>query len=281
MKKLFFALTVLALALVFQSCEKDSHVGDIPSGLQVPEIPPAVLYTIPTYEIANEDSLAGGKEDGTRGPVSMQNWLHAGISLLVWNAVVVVNLAVPVSAIAEAFNHDAVYIGNNTYAWSYTYTQPGPGGSTYAVVLTGQYISNEDVEWKLKASEVGGFQNFEWVTAVVATNHTEAEFTIHRNPENPEPYLRINSTYQPFDQNASVRLTNVIANDPGFGHYIEYGADNANDYNRSFELYAGASNTMMIEWNEPQRYGRVMHEAHFGDSEWHCWDSNYLDVDCN
>lgn len=281
MKKLFFALTILASALVFQSCDKDNDVIDIPPGLQAPEIPSAVLYTIPTYEIA-QDSVAGGEDILTRGAFSRDNWIHAGLSLFVWNSIVVVNLALPVSAIAEAFNHDWVYIGNNTFAWTYQHTaDPMLGGATYNIVLTGQYISNDEVEWILTASQVGGFQSFEWVKAVVATDHTEAEFTIYRNPGNAEQYLRINSTYQPFDQVASVRLTNVIAGDPGNGHFIEYGADNNIEHNRSFHVFGGAGNTMDIEWNEPQRFGRVMHLAHFGDAEWHCWDANYFDVDCN
>src|SRR5690606_24214441 len=145
----------------------------------------------------------------------------------------------------------------------------------------GQYISNDEVEWILKASQVGGFQDFEWVKARVLTNHTAGEFVIYRNPGNPEAYLKINSTYQPFDQKASVRLTNSIPGDPGNGHYIEYAADNLLEYNRSFELFAGAGKTMDIEWNTPQRFGRVRHLAHFGDNEWHCWDETYYDVDCD
>jgi len=280
MKKFLFALTVLMTALMFQSCEKDSTV-QLPDNLKAPELPPAFLYTMPTYEIAH-DSLANEDKVLTRGPNSYANWLHAGVSLLTWNTIVVLNLALPVNAIGQAFNQHAQYIGNQTFAWTYQYTaDPQLGGATYNIVLTGQYLSADEVAWSLTASQIGGFQNFEWVTAITATNHTAAEFTIYRNPGNAEAYLQINSTYDIFDESVAVRLTNVIPNDPNNGNYIAYGASYMGDFNRSFQLYAGASNMMDIEWNAPQRYGRVRHEAHFGDAEWHCWDTNLLDVDCN
>jgi hypothetical protein len=280
MKQLFFVLTVLMAAFVFQSCEKEGVV-EIPGNLKAPELPPAALYTIPTYDIAH-DSITESDKELVRGPFTQANWLHAGVSLLVWNSVVVINLALPVNAIGQAFNQHAQYIGNQTFAWTYMYTaSPQLGGGKYNVVLTGQYLSAEEVEWKLTASQVGGFQNFEWVTAITATNHTEAEFTIYRNPGNPEAYLRINSTYDIFNEEAAVRLTNIIPADPNNGHYIEYGANYSTGFNRSFELYAGPANILDIEWNAPQRYGRVRHEAHFGDTDWHCWDTNLFDVDCN
>jgi hypothetical protein len=280
MKQLFFVLTVLMAAFVFQSCEKEGVV-EIPGNLKAPELPPAALYTIPTYDIAH-DSITESEKELVRGPFTQANWLHAGVSLLVWNSVVVINLALPVNAIGQAFNQHAQYIGNQTFAWTYMYTaSPQLGGGKYHVILTGQYLSADEVEWKLTASQVGGFQNFVWVTAITATNHTEAEFTIYRNPGNPDAYLRINSTYDIFNEEAAVRLTNIIPADPNNGHYIEYGANYSTGFNRSFELYAGPANILDIEWNAPQRYGRVRHEAHFGDTDWRCWDTNLFDVDCN
>jgi hypothetical protein len=76
-------------------------------------------------------------------------------------------------------------------------------------------------------------------------------------------------------------VTNIIPADPNNGYYIEYGANYSTGFNRSFELFAGPANILDIEWNAPQRYGRVRHEAHFGDTDWHCWDTNLFDVDCN
>jgi hypothetical protein len=280
MKQLFFVLTVLMAAVVFQSCEKESAV-EIPGNLKAPELPRASFYTIPTYDIAH-DSITETDKDLVRGPFTQANWLHAGVSLLVWNSVVVVNLALPLNAIGQAFNQHAQYIGNQTFAWTYQYTAtPQLGGGKYNIVLTGQYLSVDEVEWKLTASQIGGFQNFEWVTAITATNHTEAEFTFYRNPGNPEAYLRINSTYDIFKEAVFVRLTNVILNDPNNGNFIEYGANYSTGFNRSFQLHTGANDVLDIEWNAPKRFGRVRHAAHFGDADWHCWDENLFDVGCN
>jgi hypothetical protein len=279
MKKLLFAFTVVMTALVFQSCDKDD-VLQPPAHLKAPAIPPAVLYTIPTSEVSADSVGTDGEEVLVRSPRT--NWIHAGTTVAVWNAIVVLNLALPVNAIGHAFNQNAEYIGNDTYAWTYQYVPgAGLGGGTYNVVLTGQYISSDEVAWTLTASQAGGFQNFAWVTAVIKTDFSAAEFVVNRYPMNPQSYLQINSSYDPFTQQASVKLTNIIPGDLHNGHYIAYGADNANDLNRSFSIFAGANDMMDIEWNAVQYYGRVRHGAFYGDNDWHCWDTQLFDTDCN
>lgn len=36
-----------------------------------------------------------------------------------------------------------------------------------------------------------------------------------------------------------------------------------------------------IMWNETTKEGRVKDTMHFGDTDWHCWDADLQDTDCN
>ena len=276
MKKSILFLLLLGTMVIFQSCEKED-VLETPEGLAVPELPPMELYTLPTNQIAHTDSLV---EDHTRCP--RENWIHAGLSVLVWNSIVVVNLAVPTGAIALAFNEDAEYIGNNTFEWAYQYTtSPGLGGNTYNISLTAQYISNTEIEWILTASELGGFSDFQWIKAIIPTDFSKAEFVFFRNPNNPETYLQIDAARDVMRQIYTTRLTNIIPGHPDNGHFIEYGVMNNNSFNRSFNLFSGPDNILDIEWNEPTRDGRVRHAYYFGNDEWYCWDLNQCNTNCN
>lgn len=276
MKKSILFLLLLSAVIVLQSCDKDDAL-DAPESLTVPELPPMELYSLPTEKIAHNDSLM---EEHSR--CARDNWIHAGLSVLVWNSVVVVNLAIPTGAIALAFNEDAQYIGNNTFEWSYQYTtNPALGGNTYDISLTAQYVTSTEIEWILTASELGGFSNFQWIKAIIPTDFSEAEFVFYQNPTAPETYLQINSERDVMRQVYTTRLTNVIPGHADNGHYIQYGVMNNNAFNRSFNLFAGPDNVLDIEWNEPTRDGRVRHAYHFGNDAWYCWDENQCNSICN
>ncbi len=278
MKKSILFLFVSFTLVALQSCQQE-EVIEIPENLVVPQIPPMELYTMPTDKIAHADSLiTNDSRNGTK-----TNWIHAGVSLLVWNSVVVINLAGPVSAVGLAFNQNAQYIGNNTFEWTYQYNAPPHlGGGFFDVSLTGEYINNfEDVQWTLTASQPGSFTNFVWFSGVVSTDLTSAQFQINQNPNNPSSYLLVDTEREINGNEIAVRFTNDIAGDPGFGHFIEYTASNIQLYNRAFQLNAGPTNILDIEWNDPQGDGRVRHERRFGDTDWHCWNTQQFDVDCN
>jgi hypothetical protein len=280
MKKSILFLFVLSAFMMLQSCEDGLAPGrdDNPDNLTVPALPPAEMFAMPVSELQNMEAELD--ESHTRGD-TYENWLHAGLSVFGWNAIIVINLAVPVSAIGQAFNVDAQYIGNNTFEWAYTYQAPANlGGDKYNISLTAEYINTTEIEWNLVASQQGGFQDFVWLSAVIANDHTYANYTLRRNPENPEDYLGVHfERVFSFDR-ASLRFTNVLAGDPGQGHYIEYRVDESAVFNRAFELQAGPDNILQAEWDEPTHIGRVKHLQYFGDNDWRCWDEKLVDVDC-
>jgi hypothetical protein len=272
---LFFAL---ATVLVFtQSCEKEPQEEEI-QNLVAPELPPADMFTMPISEVRETDTDTTNQTGG----VTYWNWAHAALSLVGWNTVVYLNMVVPTTAFAHAFNAEATYIGNLTFQWVYQYHAPqNLGGHFYDVSLTGQYINNtQEVAWTMTVSQVGGFSDFVWYTGVTASGNTEGSFILNRNPANPEPYLRMDYQDGLLPEDGTLRFTNVIPTDPANGHYLEYRVDAAAEFNRAFDVQGPPNNFLEIRWSEPAGNGQVRHPQRFNDNEWHCWDTEQRDVDC-
>lgn len=275
MKRSYF-LFILALALaLFTSCEE----GVTPINDQVaPTLPPAEMYTAPM-------TMDGDSSNNHIFGATYRNWFHAGANILVWNTAVALNVAVPLASFGLALNERPVFIGNATFEWSYVYRAPAvQGGKVYDVVLTGQYLNNtRDVEWIMTMSERGGFTNFEWFRGITSTDQTEAAWTLNHKPNNPEPYMSIDYTRNPGNSDESIRYTNINPSNSGMGGYIEYRSESANPFNRAYDVYPGPNNPgtlLEIQWSVPSNEGRVKHESHFNDTDWHCWNSHLQDTAC-
>lgn len=279
MKNLFVIFACIFALALFSSCEKDTLIENPETeNLVAPPLPPASFFTIPTE--AFDDNLVNNTVDERSD--TKQHWIHAGLNILVWNTVFFVNMALPTQAFGMAFDHEPQYIGNNTFEWAYQYqAPPSLGEGTYLISLQGQYIEdNQSVKWVMTASEVGGFPDFVWYTGVMATDLSSASFTLNRNPENPQPYVRFDIENDVANETFGLLFTNVIPNDPNNGTYIEYKIVNDEIYNREYNVLIAPDNLLEIQFNEEGGNGRVKHPAHFNNEEWHCWDEEQMDLDC-
>ncbi|MBR9920331.1 MAG: hypothetical protein GYB31_05770 [Bacteroidetes bacterium] len=279
MKNSFWLIALLFSVALFQSCQKEGMQDD-PAEQVAPEIPPMAMYSMPT------DALEDTETDTTfamANGMTYHNWFHSATHLVFWHTVVQLHMAVPTTAFAAALNQQAEYIGNGTFKWDYPYTAPPAlGGATYYVVLTGQYQNSvQEVAWTMTVSQVGGFSDFVWYTGVTAVDESYASFTLNRFPNNPQPFVNIEHTKDQSIGGETTRFTNVIPGNPQNGQYIEYRISPGNDFNRQFDVQAEAGNYLNIQWNEPAGDGRVKHPFHYGDSDWHCWDTNQIDSACN
>ena len=275
MKNSSLVLMLLIGLFIFQSCQFDPSGNNNSNNLVAPKIPPAAMFTMPT------ESFNESKSD-TEEKTNFENWIHAGLNLLAWNTVVVTHMVAPTAAFANAFNHQGVFIGDATFAWTYQYqAPPGLGGQKYNITLTGQYINNEeDVAWTMTASQIGGFSNFVWYDGVVAADHSQGRFTLHQHPNNPQAFIQLDYERGASETDASLRFTNIVPNNPNNGQYIEYRTTSDDDLNRAFDVQLEAGNFLEILWNEPSGYGQVRHPFHFNDAAWHCWNSSQQNMDC-
>ncbi len=278
MKKLSLFFILLVSITMFQSCEKDPVIQE-PENVVAPTLPTQQMMVMPTSEFRN-----GGDPDTTvvnPNGVTYWNALHAGLNILVWNTVVVANLAAPTAAFGAALNQQAEYIGDNTFEWDYSFVAENINQKTYHIVLTGQYINNfQEVEWILTASEVGGFTDFVWYTGIVDSDLRSGVFTLYDRPNNPRPVLSLAYEGDENSEDGSLRLTNITPNNPDNGDYIEYREDSDLEFNRAYDVKRGNNNLLEIQWDEPSGNGRVKHPNHFNDSDWHCWDENNIDIEC-
>ncbi|MEM9546608.1 MAG: hypothetical protein AAGA77_11590 [Bacteroidota bacterium] len=275
MKRLIVFLFVLGTLFLFQSCTQENN-DDNPDNLAAPSIPNPALFTIPVQSFG----VQSGKETSTTRN-DKSNWIHAGLSVLVWNTVVFVHTAVPIAAFGNAFDYEAKYIGDLTWEWAYEYQAPPANGSiTYDVTLTGTYIDNNDqVQWTMTVSEQGSGKDFVWYEGIVTVGHSEGTFTVNKDPENPQPYMEIAFQRNTSDNNVTIRFSNVLAGDEGQGDYIEWRTQNGQEFDRGYDVWNKQS-LLQIEANEIQKDGRVKHPAHFGDENWHCWDTDQFNIDC-
>ena len=264
---------------LFQSCTKDPIVGEDPG--TAPTLPPMETFVMPFNGFEDVDTT--GKAAGASNSRTVDNygnWFYAAGNVVVWNAVVALNMAIPIASYAEAFNHKAEFQGNGIWLWAYDFVGEG---STYQAELTAQFVSATEVQWDMYITQVGGFSKVHWYSGVTATDRTKGEWTLNYLPNNPTPYLKIDYARNFAEGTASIRYTNIIPGNKDNGNYIEYGENHnlTSGMNRTYEVFdASDDRKLMIEWSKEQKYGRVKDAGYFGDSDWHCWDEEFKNMDC-
>ncbi len=280
MKRIYLFLAVtLSLTFMF-SCEKDDPTTTNQEAI-APPLPPQESFVMPFTGFESVDTpgvASNGGIDIRSTPISFRNWFYAGTSVVAWSAIVVLNSAIPVAAFSASFNATPVRNDNGVWSWTAEYEL---GGNTFTSTLTGEFINNgEDTRWAMTISQDGGFTDVEWYTGVVSVDENRASWTLMYQPENPQPFLQIDYERDPVTDDGMIRYTNIIPNDDGNGHYVEYREDMDGDYNRAYDVFRGSDDFLEIQWNAPTREGRVRNPNHFGDNDWRCWDEDLRDTDC-
>ena len=273
MKRIFALLIVSALLMTqFSSCKKDK--GD------PPVLPPAGSMTI---DFSNFDhagkgmysvSLTKGTEDST--------WQLAAGAAMLWKVIIYTQLAVPVYAFQLTADEQPVYTDDKTWQWSASTTILN---TTYQARLTGQ-VKGSSNEWKMYITKegAGGFEDFLWLEGNSNPEGTSGQWKLYESPANPVEMVKIDWTAEA-GKTVSVKYTFTKAGNSFGGSNIEYGVTQ-NSLNAYYSIYYYNSSTaeffeMDVEWSSTLKNGRVKCLKFFGDSNWHCWDSNYLNCDCD
>ena len=102
---------------------------------------------------------------------------------------------------------------------------------------------------------------------------------IQEDPVSPHPLFQID-WHQYSDGTADIRYMNVKPGDQENGSYIFFGTA-LTGLDRFYDIYnKGQDNLTEIEWSSVNKNGHVKDLNHFGDEQWHCWDTNLMDVVC-
>ena len=276
MRKILSLIAVVTLLTIFSGCEKKGNP---------PALPPVETMKI---DFSNFTTVAKSAEiiatDAAVKGVGNGNYQYASTVARFWNSILTVNLAIPVAAFAESFNHSAVYLDKKSWQWSYNVTV---AGATYKARLTG-LIRDNDVKWEMYISKegIGAFAEVLWFDGTSTLDGKSGQWNLYNKTDAlvTEPLLQIDWT-RTNDTVGSVKYT-YIKNDSANGSYIEYGLTSS-PLNAFYNIHLYESTYLrtfvdvFIEWSTTTHNGHVKAFYQYTDNDWHCWNANGNDVVCN
>jgi len=259
-----------------------------------PELPPSFMIDFDSFTSSNDTSyVPGSGEEGfilasfgstiedtsatLAAPGDQSHWNHAAGNVLIWSAIAVIGLAVPVGAFVASFHNIPLKQDDGSWVWSYSVNI---GGKVHTAELHGKYIP-EGVRWDMYISKQGEYSDFHWYYGESDLGATEGFWILKEKPSNPNDLLRIDWERDPYAGTNSIKYTNIVPGGPENGGYILVENTNDSPYNSYWDIFnKGKNNHTYIEWNRNTEQGRVKDASRFGDSEWHCWDSGHKNIEC-
>jgi hypothetical protein len=259
-------MVMLASMMLFSiSCDKEP-VGDRP------DLPPMESLVM---DFSAFDQQPGGVKSSA---FTYENFLHAYFSVVFWNVASTATLAVPVAAYAHALNQDAVYLGENTWEWSFDFSLQGV---SYEAKLTGARLNNEEFSMEMVISMSGSpGASMKWFDGVVRYDHTHASWNLYGEQGVRLLEAEWNKDYE--SDASDLTYTYVEPGQEETGSFISYARVPGEVYDASYTISLSGGE-VLIEWNTTTLEGRVKDSTGFGDNEWHCWDSKangYADMVC-
>lgn len=274
MKTKIIILTVLCIGVaILSSCETESK--------DAPEIPP--------YETMNVDfsKFDNSMKSSQTADLLLTNYQNASITVGVWNLILTVNLAVPVMSFYHSFSKTPVFLGDAKWQWKYDVKVLG---ATYQARMTGQ-VRSEDVKWEMYLSREGieGFSEFLWYEGTSSLDNKSGQWNLYHSNVYPERYLQIDwekpgvdvaqVTYKYVRQKNNEGQTDTFN-----GSYLTYGKQSGDlDLYYNVHAYDNYKNKFLdteIEWSSTEYNGHIKAEHIYSDTDWHCWDSEGANVDC-
>jgi len=267
------AILLIAVAAILTGCGDDETVN--PLAAIPPDLPPQSTFVM-DFDEFNQFVLYSPQAGDVGGPMTKQNWGQSVVRIAFWNLALTVTLAVPVAAFVEAFEHDPVQLEDGSWEWTYSIT----ADVEHTCRLIGNIEENE-VSWSMYLTKEGEFTDYLWYSGTHNLPATEGTWTVNRGPDQTNPFMGIEWHRTVSTATGDLKYTNIIPGDAENGGYIFYGSTTDTDYDRFYNIYnKGQDNLAEIEWNFTDKNGRVKDENFYGDTDWHCWDTNLDDVDC-
>jgi hypothetical protein len=182
------------------------------------------------------------------------------------------NLAIPVAAYIEAFDHEVSRVDNTTWKWAYDVEGPD---AMYSVELIAEVIK-DSIYLEMHVSKSGGFQDFVWFTGKCDFVRSSGEWMVYDNPESNLPWVFIEWNHDWEASTFDVQYTNVYEGNEYIDSYIQYGISGDPVYNAFYIIYDAKNNKdFEINLNTAAHNGRVLYNG-----IWHCWDMDYKDTVC-
>lgn len=259
----FAVMLTATLMLSVISCDKEPVD-------QKPQLPPVESLMMDFSDFDEQPAVSKGSVS------TYQNFTRAYLSVGIVNLSLGVVSALPVAAYAHALQHEAEYMGDNNWEWSYNFML---NGVNYSAILTAHRISNE--EFTVDMTIADGEQSVKWFDGVVRYDHTSADWTIYRDGSIPVLAIAWNKDFE--TEAADLTYTYIEPDQAESGSYVMWEYIPGADFDSEYTVSLAAGQTS-IQWNTTSISGRIKEPAFFGDDAWHCWDSKangFADMDCN
>jgi hypothetical protein len=254
-------ITLLMLALI-TSCKKD----EIPA---VPELTPESSFSMDFNDFQQNKSMSLTKE----------NWVYSALNVSFFSTIVSAEMTIPTLAFAESFHQVPVYIGDQTWQWSYSLTGIW---NIYTAKLNGTTEKNKKVRWEMYIDKTGinGFSNFLWFEGTT-TDSTAANWTVYEKPDDPSVLFDIAWNSNADYSQSTLKYTYRNSGSINANSTIEYGKTGDNSFNRYYTISLTSNNaTININWNADLKYGRVKSPDYYKNNDWHCWNESHNDAWC-
>ncbi len=236
-----------------------------------PTIPPEETFII-SFEDFEETSTLTSLAAGNQS-----NWNYSAFVVGVWSTIIRVGLSVPATAFRASFHNIPLQQPDGSWVWSYSVNI---GGSIYTAKLHGQFIT-EGVHWEMEISKDGEYEDFLWYYGECDLPATQGFWILKKSPADPTDLLQIDWSRNISAGTHAIKYTNIVPGGEENGGFIDTQYTKGTPYDHIWHLYSkGQDAHTYIEWSSPTKDGRVMDLNHFGDDDWHCWDSDRVNVAC-
>ena len=270
-------IAILLSSLLLFSCGTDDDTGGING--TAPILPSIETMVIDFGEMTNTTKSTDTPES---------NWFYSASSVVIWNAIIGSTFAVPVACFSAAANQTPTQINDLTWQWEYSVNY---NNNSYQARLQGIFISNQ-IQWKMYVANSGidPFDEFLWFEGTSEIGRRSGEWIFYHSPGFQERMIEIDWTTDG-EQVGEItysyvrELNNAREDDGLYGSTLSYGLQNeVFDADVDLHLKDTSSDSFIdtnIEWSRSDYSGRIMAEHVFADNEWHCWDRQANNIDCN
>ena len=268
-KKLFSAL--IACLIVFSSCSEDN--GE--SNPTAPQLPPqqSMSANMGGFPSNGEGSAANSGEART-------HFNFAAGNVLFWQTLINVQLAIPVAAFQEAFNHSFEYLDSDGI-WKSEYDVSVANKSMTATLYADR--SGNQIEWEMYLSLPGEFDNFLWFSGESNLDNSGGTWVLYRSPSEPRAALQIDWQKE---NDATIKSTYTLIDTQAdkSGSFIEFGLSSEAAFTHYYEVSVKSESSedydALIYYNQETRIGSVTSVSYFGDNDKRCWNSSLENTDC-
>lgn len=256
---------LITVMLLNTSCDKENPD-------EKPELPPV-------ESLVMDFSAFDSRPDQQKGIIATyNNFVYSYLNVVFWSSLSSGSIALPVAAYNQLLGQDADYLGDNIWQWKYSFTWHE---SEYTATLTAERLNNEEFSMEMlialsTATEAG----FKWFEGIVRYDHTAATWDVYKYSDMAAvKMLEVDWTKDYEAETSSLTYVYVEPGREQTGSSITMGKDPSLDYNAWYTITLAAE-TIEIQWDTETKAGRVRNQNHFEDNNWHCWNSDLMDIDC-